>query len=406
MAIPACKLRRYAMVLVVLVTAACGIADAQEQHVYLPLMFDSDAYSLPTGTVPPDVWRSHYLQTTACLQVDEKTYLPDRWWEHSRYDSKAPEHAFQTLITTLRNKDLSELRKISDPKDAQDQRVTVNGEKGFEAMAGLIFQQFQTLELISVPRLYEFDDLAIFLAEVRSGQQISFLPFEFGHEPDGSFGFLLNRSRHKTTYDLVQDWLVVNWQTGAVGNQTPRYCPNEVVKRATYRISLVSAAGEKVWRPSELFLTGVFFDAPGEHAPLVTQMKLTIDKMQSALAANKLDEFAKYMTPEAGKGLKHAFAAADEVGRSRVKAAITQRKPFFLFDASTVIVVVFRGKLSYDGIGEPFGDVQTMYFTQNPDHQWVWTNSSHITDVDKVFRLGPLYKAALLKKPFGDLEIK
>jgi len=89
-----------------------------------------------------------------------------------------------------------------------------------------------------------------------------------------------------------------------------------------------------------------------------------------------------------------------------VRAAKGERKPFFLFDASPLVVVMFKGKLSYDGIGEPHTDTQTMYFTRNSQGHWVWTNSTYVTAVDKIFRQEPLIKAALLPSPFSRLKIQ
>ncbi len=47
-----------------------------------------------------------------------------------------------------------------------------------------------------------------------------------------------------------------------------------------------------------------------------------------------------------------------------------------------------------------------MYFTRTANNEWIWTNASSITDADKVFTVGHLYKAALLSKPFSNFEIK
>lgn len=46
-----------------------------------------------------------------------------------------------------------------------------------------------------------------------------------------------------------------------------------------------------------------------------------------------------------------------------------------------------------------------MSFTPTADHRWLWTNSASITEIDKVFRQGPLYKAALQTKPFSEFKI-
>ena len=378
----------------------CRVALPQEHHVYLPLMFQSDAAELPSGSVPRDVWLSQFIRTTACLQVDEKRHRDNIWWERQKYDANTPERGFQLLISALRSKDKTALRRISDQKDAEDQRISVNGKRGLEGTAEVIFQQFDSLELLSVPALYEFDDLAVFVAKVRDGKNTSFLPFAFAHEPDDSFGFLPNRSGNKITYDLVQDWLVVNWKIVLAADTRAAYCAGENVKPETHAIQLIPVSGHKVWRPSELFLSGVFFDHPDGHAAIIAQISSTIKKMQAAIASGSTNELVEHMTPAGGRRLKQALASSDKTGRRRLEAAITERKPFFLFDASPLLVVIFRGKLSYDGIGEPNADIQTMYFTPDSKGRWLWTNAASITDVDKIFRQGPLVKGCSSRQTF------
>jgi hypothetical protein len=55
----------------------------------------------------------------------------------------------------------------------------------------------------------------------------------------------------------------------------------------------------------------------------------------------------------------------------------------------------------------PGGSVQVMYFlTIGPRHDLLWTNSSHITVEDKVFKSDASYDSAKLKPPFSNLVLK
>jgi hypothetical protein len=171
------------------------------------------------------------------------------------------------------------------------------------------------------------------------------------------------RGGEKLTYEIVRDWFNFYKTWGGPGDNKPKYCAAETVMRATHRISLFCTMGlgettspscnaddEKVWNRSQLFLTGVPFDAPGEHAALVAQIKLTIDKMKSALAEDKIDDFVKYMTARWGNNVKQWFALPDQ--RSSYKAAIAKLEPFFLFDASPLVAVYTK----------PFaGDIRRFY---------------------------------------------
>ena len=73
--------------------------------------------------------------------------------------------------------------------------------------------------------------------------------------------------------------------------------------------------------------------------------------------------------------------------------------------ASTTTTTLPVGPLA-NPAGWTDADIQTMYFTPDSKGRWLWTNSASITDVDKIFRQGPLVKAALLARPFSSLEIK
>jgi hypothetical protein len=377
------------LVLVTLAILGRGIAAAQEHSVYLPLVFPADV-SLPApGAQPAKTLLAGNIETTACLQVSEKLYPPDRWWADSKANSQSPEHALKDVIWALHHKDRQALLKSLDPNEAQEQ-------KDFDQMARIAFQQFDSLELVGISRAYGFDDLAVFIAKARSQQQIFALPFVFSHEPDGSFGFLFHKSR-RMMYQIVHPWFAVTWPPGAGKEENPRYCVADTVKRATHRVSLLSAAGGKVWHPSQLFLTGVSFDAPGGHAVLVAQIKLTIDKMKSAMAANKVDEFVKYLTPAGRASMKQWFASADDAQRSIYKTTIADLRPFYLFDESPLVVVYNRPLR---------GSYSVMYFTLSATGDWMWTNYSQVTAVDNIFKAGPLYKAAQLNKPFSTFEIK
>lgn len=203
----------------------------------------------------------------------EKVYSQDRWWEAANDGAKSPENTLKAVIWALRHKDQAALLKTLDSKMAQvDPHLKLNGRAvGPAELAELTLKQF---ELVAVPRAYEFDDQAVFLARVRPEQSVSFLPLHFAREADGSFGFVLGGSK-KLTYDIVQDWFHFYKSWGGPGNDQPRYCPAGSVKDATHKVSLFCTMGlgsstsptckaddEKIWNRSQLFLSGVSLDTP------------------------------------------------------------------------------------------------------------------------------------------------
>jgi len=352
-----------------------GAAMAEQSHrVYLPLTFDTEARA---------------IRTTACLQVNERLYPDSAWWEDGSGNAAAPDRALKAVIAAMKRKDRTALFQLSDPGEGRD-------PKRFDEQAEAFFRQLEVIHLVAVPRAYEFDGLVVFFGKFRSKKEMAFVPLAFAHEDDGSFGFLPYRTE-RLTYRLVNHWFDATWRQAATAN--PTYCTGQDVKRATHRISLASSAGPQkhAWSPSSLFLAGASFEKPGEHTDLVVRAKSAITEMKSRLVNDDVDGFVKHLTPEGGARLKQWFASADQTDRSRYRGALTEQEPFFLFDASPLVVVYTRS---------PRGIVQVMYFTLHPTNRLLWTNSSHLTTSDRVFKQGPLHDAALLDTPFKSIAIK
>lgn len=351
------------------------MANAQDVDVvHIPMTFHSEARD---------------IATKACLEVKEHWYPAQaHWWEDTAGAATAPGRAFKEVISAIQHKNRAALLRLTDAKETRDM-------KKFDEQAGAFFQQFELLEIISVPQAYDFDGLSVFFAKLRTASNRLFsVPFVFSLQADGSYKFLPTRTR-KVTYELVNDWYEAPW--GPSASQKPAYCSGEDIKRATHSVELAPPASGTKGSPSRLYLTGASFDAPGALAGLVTRLKADIDQMRSLLAAGKLDEFIAHMTPEGGNRLKQWFTKANDEDRDRYKSAFTRQKPFFVFDESPLLVVYTR---------TAEGTVQVMYFTSGTGNELLWTNSSHVTVADKVFKRGPLYKSGLSKKPFSSIAIK
>jgi len=318
--------------------------------------------------------------------VKETIYSQPSWWQNSGAGASKPERAFKDVITAIQHKDRPGLLRLTHPDDSRNM-------KNFDQQAGAFFQQFEVLEIVGVPKAYEFDGLAVFFPRFRTQQGIFSVPFVFAAEDDGSFGFLPRRSQ-KVTFNLVNDWF--DSAVGPGKSQTPTYCTNDDIKRATHKVLLAPYQGPGAAEASQLFLRGASFDAPNDLADLAAKVKARIDHMKAALGRGGIDEFAKDLTPEGAVRLKEWFAAADEKERAAYKTAITEQQPFFLFDLKALVVVYTRS---------PGGEVHVMYFTFI-DNTLVWTNSSHVTVADAVFKRGPLNSAASGEKPFSSIVNK
>jgi hypothetical protein len=347
---------------------ASDIVSAQDvRTVYAPVTFHAEAGD---------------LRTRACLQLTEHVYPATAWWESASGVAGAPERALGSVVAAIKQKDRSALLKLTDPVQARD-------TARFDKQAGAFFEQFQSIRLIAVPRAYEFDGLVVFLGKFQSTRQTAFVPLVFAREAEDTFGFLPSRT-NKASFRIVEDWF---GPSGSAPADTPPYCTDADVTRATHRVSLVPSTQ----RPSALLLTGAPLDAPGSLSAAATRVKTTIDRMKAALRADDVDAFVRDMTPEGGSRLKRWFATAPQTERDQYKTAFVGQQPFFVFDESPLLVVYVRTAQR---------DVQVLYFTVAPDARLLWTNASHLTTSDEVFKQGPLFAAANATPPFSSVVIK
>ena len=350
--------------------SSSNLAVAQESRAaFLPMVFHAEARD---------------VRSTACIQVNEVVLPATKWWESAGKSTPAQE-AFKALVSAIKRKDRPAFLKLTDAAQAAD-APRVN------AQADAFFQQFERVELAAVPRLYEFDGLAVFWGKFQGQGKSAYAPLSFRSQRNGGFGFLPLRS-DLVSYVLVQDWFTSQW--GPANTETPAYCGDADVKRSTHRVRLAPEA-EGATPPSYLLLAGAPVDAPGPLANLA-QRVATVNKQLSTGAAKGIDEIVPRMTPEGAGRLKEWYAKATEDERKAYREALTGQRPFFVFDASPLIVLFTRAST---------GSVQVLYFVADPAGGLLWANSSHVTVADRVFKRGPLFDAAQLEKPFSTVVIR
>jgi hypothetical protein len=325
------------------------------------------------------------MRTSACLQIVERTYPASRWWEAPAAGSDGPDRAFKAVIAAMLKKDRATLLRLTDPSQARD-------TARFDTQANAFFQQFESIRLLEVPRAFEFDDLVVFFGRFQSGTETALVPMAFAYQGEDSFGFLPARS-NKVTFELVNDWFAPRTEDIKA---TPMYCSDADVKRATHRVELERAA----FKPSALLLTGVSLEG-GAATGVAQQAAARIEQMKAALKSGAFDAFYQAMTPEGAGRLRQWMATASATERDGYVNAFLQQQPFFVFDQSPLLVVyvrVPRGEL------EP--SIHAIYFTSVPGAGLLWTNSSHVTVADKVFKEGPLALASGTRPPFSSLVRK
>jgi hypothetical protein len=322
------------------------------------------------------------LQTTACLQLTERVYPASRWWETSPGEGSAPDRAFKAVFAAIKAKDRAALLKLTEPAQARD-------TPQFDRQASAFFAQFQSIQLVALPRAYEFDGLVVFFGTFKSEDQTAVVPLVFAREGEERFGFLPSRAKG-VTFTLVSEWFTAS---AGPGRETPAYCDEPAVKRATHRVALRGSS----WRPSLLLLTGASLDAPGSLSDVAARVKSTIERMKAALRGPDVSAFFTHMTPEGAGQLKPWLETAPAVETGAYKTAFIGQQPFFVFDESPLVVVYTK---------TASGQIQVLYFTATADKRLLWTNSAYITVADQVFKQGPLLTAAATAQPFSGLALK
>jgi hypothetical protein len=129
---------------------------------------------------------------------------------------------------------------------------------------------------------------------------------------------------------------------------------------------------------------------------LSVQVKAVLDEMKAALSRGATDEFVRHLDAEGAKRTKQWYDSASVSDREIYKRRLADQRPFFLIDASPLVILYAK---------MPDNSLQVMYFISS-HNELLWTNSSHITIADKVFKAGPLAKSALLEKPFSEFAVK
>ena len=345
------------------------------RSVYLPMIFKS-------GPV---------IRTTACLQVTELDYPQSDWL--GNYDGKVdtPKNAFKAMISAARRKDKSALFKITDATQRTD-------KKHFDNDVEFLFELIASLKTVVVPKAYEFGSLVVFPVEIMHREKINYLIYLFSRNLDGSFTFLPYGSS-QSNYVIVRDWIGSKW--GSSKADDSKYCTEENIKRATHRISLSNPVTAKVASPqSSLLFTGVSLSKPEELNKFAKRVYSTIEEIKAEIKSpdsRNLDGFIKHLTPDGQKGLKEWFASTSQAELSNYKNSITEQMPFFLIDASPLVVVYTKSSL---------GSSQVMFFILNDNNELLWSHSAPISDSTKIFTAGSLRNASLESKPFVSNLIK
>jgi hypothetical protein len=311
------------------------------------------------------------VRTSACLSLDE---IPAQ----AGYDGAEP--AFNALIAALKAKD----GKAYDAITVAEQSST--GTKCPFKMDEF-FSQFETVAPQRIEHVYAFDNLVLVDAILRMpGRDVTFA-FDFERSADGKLRYAPCTQR-SPFYAAVDAWL----NDPRVGEEFNPRCPADLVERATHRVPF----GSDPARPGALLLRGAPIDAPGDLRATAASLTAALKAIARAVDTKDMRGLQKHMGTRGAADVAGWWPAASAKERAAYVDAVKGIEPFFIFDASPLVITYVRQN----------GAIQVMYFVPGADGRLIWTNSALITDGDALFKSGPLRESASLPNPFSNFRIK
>ena len=319
------------------------------------------------------------LLTSACMAGTERIYGADPWWSGPA-DSKADaaENAVRAVIAAIKSQDREALLRASDPSSVADRAQ-------FDRQATAFFSQMQSTRIDSVPLAYDMGGLVVFYVKFHLEGGMPYASLSFTRSSQGTVAFLPVRSS-QTALRLIDFWFATSVKSSPEGR--PTFCPDDTMKRATQSVTLPPGI--------KLLLTGGRVDGKGAVAAVAGKARTAVTRIATAAKAGNAGEVGNHMTAAGSQRLQQWNATATPAERAQYFDALKGMKPVFVFDASPLVVTY---------VSTPQG-MQALYFTPGAKGDLLWTNSSHITSADEIFKKGSLLAAASTDPPFQNLAVR
>lgn len=360
------RIKRYFLMVLLVIAFASGAWAADEQVVELPLIYSQGGSE---------------VKTSACLRIRERIYA-DSWTDFKNKAQAGPEKALLETITAIQQKDIPRLKELSHPEFVRD-------AENFKMQTSAYLKQFEVLQLGNVWGYYRLSDKFVFFLQLDYKGKSNFLDFPFVREDTRKFGFFRS-SDASLQEQLVGDWFQSPW--GPAKSQPPVYCEPSLIRKMTHEI--VMDETEESDSQVRLLLIGCRLYKDGPYTDLFGQ----IAQMKESLTHNRMNEFFDGFTEHDRKRNRDWFLAETEENlRTQYIENFVAQEPFYVFDADPLYVVYIRTKsLSVDAL----------YFVRQGEQQiFRLTTESVGSSFDRIFRSKKFIEAASEEKPFDKWKI-
>jgi hypothetical protein len=310
------------------------------------------------------------VRTSACLSLDE---IP----ANAHYDGVEP--VFNALIAAFKAKDEKAYNTMTVTEQSGAGRKCPQTMKEF-------FSEFEGFTLQRIEHVYAFDGLVLVDAVLRMPERDFTFAYAFERGPQSNLKFA-PCSERTPFYAAVRSWL----SDPRVGDEFNPRCPAELIERATHRVPIGSDSAQA----GALLLRGASVEDPSDLRATVMRVTAALKAIERAVAAKDMRRLQKHMGTRGAAKVVEWWPTATAEQRAAYADAVTGVEPFFVFDASPLVIAYVRQK----------GTIQVMYFVPAADGRLIWMNSALITDADGLFKSGPLRESAALPNPFSNYRI-
>lgn len=351
-------------------TLSAATTNASDQRrVFLPFIFHAEAQD---------------FLTTACIELTQSRLPSNQWWLDTKRDD-ALERSFAKVIKAINAKDRESLLKLSHPTLGRD-------PSKFAEQASAFFQQFGSVELTSVRHAFRFDSFGVLFATLEIKGKTITVPFVFALNANNQYAFLPYRTED-LIYVLLKDWAMSKW--GITGFDTATtYCKEKTVRDANYRVPIT--ASTKPQFPAFLLLRGYPAAGSAGRSNHASARAVEAVKNLPEVAIPSKGRLSSSLTPEGAGRLSEWLNSASDVEKEAYVSALKELDSQFVFDANP-LMIVYAKRLN--------GNLEVLYFTPGSKNELLWTNSSHLTNADDLFKRGTMIETANKRDPFKEHSV-
>ncbi len=328
--------------------------------------------------MPLDDWQR--VRTTACLELVERFYDKARPWDVFKKAAKrSPEINLVRIADAIKTRNKSRFFSAVHPVLGSEPKLLNEQWSAYSDLStGLQFD--------SVKGYVKFGEYLVYVVSMAYGKEVFDSSYAFALDQQGKYRFL-PYNVEDLLYKAVMEWGESDW---GWGNQRT-YCSGKDVERTNMRIPFSQETKYKKHYPKVMLKGHDVTSGNGNSAPVYRKITKQISNMFAALIAGDVEHYYPYLTKPARAEMRKWYPEATDVQIARFVQSFEDVKPVFVLDADPMYIVYVQTAA--------FG-IRAMFMLDDGKGRYIWTNSSHITPLDAIFKQSMVKKAAAQKIPF------